>query len=117
MVRLRWRRSVSTRQRIRYNVPSAEAGWHCGSISVVSRLSWCVLAPATCTRCGTARKGDSMLHWPMVWWRTYTPKLVQMGYLMQSDADELMRDLAEIERSDTDYVLVPPVFEIVAEKP
>ncbi len=64
----------------------------------------------------TARKGDSMLHWPVVWWRTYTPKLVQMGYLMQSDADELLRDLAEIERSDTDYVLVPPVFEIVAEK-
>jgi ubiquinone/menaquinone biosynthesis C-methylase UbiE len=63
-----------------------------------------------------ARSGDTMFHWPDVWWRIYAPKLVQMGYLAQADQDELFRDLDEIAASDTDFILCPPVFEIIAEK-
>lgn len=63
-----------------------------------------------------ARGGDTMFQWPDVWWRTYAPKLVQMGYLTQADQDELFRDLDEVRESDTDFVVCPSVFEIVAEK-
>jgi ubiquinone/menaquinone biosynthesis C-methylase UbiE len=63
-----------------------------------------------------ARPGDTMFHWPDVWWRIYAPKLVQMGYLTQADQDELLRDLDEISASETDFLVCPPVYEIVAEK-
>lgn len=63
-----------------------------------------------------AMPGSSMYAWPHVWWKTYAPKLVQMGLLAQADCDELLRDLDEIARSGTDYIVVPPVFEIVAVK-
>ncbi len=60
--------------------------------------------------------GSSMYAWPHVWWKVYAPKLVQMGYLAQSDCDELLRDLNEIAGSTTDFVVVPPVYEVVAVK-
>src|SRR4051812_4770727 len=31
-----------------------------------------------------ARRGDSMWHWTDSWWRSYTPKLVKMGYLTEA---------------------------------
>lgn len=63
-----------------------------------------------------ARPQDTMFHWPDLWWRTYTPKLVAMGYLTQADQDELFRDLDEVALSKTDFLMVPPVFEIIAQK-
>jgi ubiquinone/menaquinone biosynthesis C-methylase UbiE len=63
-----------------------------------------------------ARGHETMFQWPYVWWHTYTPKLVQMGYLTQADQDELFRDLEESKRSATDFFLMPPVFEIIAER-
>lgn len=63
-----------------------------------------------------ARGHETMFHWPHVWWRIYTPKLVQMGYLTQADQDELFRDMDEIAASPTDFFMMPPVFEIIAER-
>lgn len=63
-----------------------------------------------------ARPADTMFHWPDVWWRTYAPKLVQMGFLAQADCDQLLRDLDEVGQSTTDFVVPPPVFELVAVK-
>lgn len=63
-----------------------------------------------------ARAGDTMFHWPDVWWRIYAPKLVEMGYLAKADQEQLFRDLDDAARSDTDFLQVPPVFEIVATK-
>ncbi|MGE3109525.1 MAG: methyltransferase domain-containing protein [Phycisphaerales bacterium] len=60
--------------------------------------------------------GDTMFHWPDLWWRIYAPKLVQMGYLAKLDQEQLFRDLDEAARSDTDFLVAPPVFEIVATK-
>jgi SAM-dependent methyltransferase len=64
-----------------------------------------------------ARGSDSMFAWPDVWWRTYAPKLVAMGLLTRQDQDELFRDLDEARDSTSDYIVVPPVFEIIAVKP
>lgn len=64
----------------------------------------------------TARRGDPMLAWPLTWWRTYTPKLVEMGYVTKAECDELFRDLDDVARSETDFFFLPPVHEIVAVK-
>lgn len=61
-----------------------------------------------------ARRGDTMLQWPLTWWRTYAPKLVAMGELRQEECDELLADLAEIEHSSVDFIQCPPVYEILA---
>ncbi len=63
-----------------------------------------------------ARGNDTMFHWPDVWWRIYTPKLVKMGYLTQADQDQLFLDMDEVRGSETDFMMLPPVFEIIAEK-
>lgn len=63
-----------------------------------------------------ARGRDTMFHWPDVWWRIYAPKLVQMGFLAKEDQEQLFRELDEIAQSDTDFVVAPPVFEIIATK-
>ena len=64
-----------------------------------------------------ARGGDAMFEWPRSWWQTYAPKLVETGFLRQTDCDELLRDLDEVGQSNTDFVCCPPVYEIIAEKP
>ncbi len=63
-----------------------------------------------------ARGGDPMFAWPDTWWRTYAPKLVEMGYLTQSDCDALFADLDAVRRSETDYIVPPPVTELLAVK-
>ena len=60
-----------------------------------------------------ARGGESMFAWPNTWWRTFAPKLVEMGELDQTDCDELVSDLERIERGDG-FLQCPPVYEFVA---
>jgi hypothetical protein len=55
-----------------------------------------------------------MFAWPDVWWRTYAPKLVQMGLLGQADCERLIADLDEIAAGGTDFIQCPPVYEIIA---
>lgn len=63
-----------------------------------------------------ARPGDTMWHWPDTWWRTFTPKLLQMGAITQQDHDDMIAALDEMCRSTTDFVVCPPVYEILAVK-
>ncbi|MGQ0628256.1 MAG: methyltransferase domain-containing protein [Phycisphaerales bacterium] len=63
-----------------------------------------------------ARGTDTMFQWPDVWWRIYAPKLVEMGLLAQSDCDELIRDLETIAGDPTQYVVCPPVYEVIGVK-
>jgi len=62
-----------------------------------------------------ARRGESMLHWGDSWWRNYVPKLVQMGEI---GADDQRRFFAEWDsmQADTDFFVMPTVYEIVAVK-
>lgn len=62
------------------------------------------------------RGNDTMFWWIDVWWRTYAPKLVGMGLLAQVELDQLLRDLDDVRQSSFDFVMCPPVFEVVAEK-
>lgn len=61
-----------------------------------------------------ARGHEAMFTWPDIWWRTYTPKLVQMGYVTQAQFDELLGDLERVRREPGRYVVCPPVFEVIA---
>jgi ubiquinone/menaquinone biosynthesis C-methylase UbiE len=63
-----------------------------------------------------ARGGETMFHWINVWWRIYTPKLVAMGLLTQADQDQFFKDLDEVGASTTDFVVCPPVYEVIAIK-
>ena len=61
-----------------------------------------------------ARGHDTMFQWAHTWWRNYAPKLVAMGLLDAADCQELLRDLDEARASDTDFIVLPPVFELIA---
>jgi hypothetical protein len=63
-----------------------------------------------------ARGQDAMFAWIDSWWRTFAPKLVGMGLLAAADCERLLADLAEVERSGTDWVQCPVVYELVARK-
>ncbi len=63
-----------------------------------------------------SRPGDTMWHWADSWWRTFTPKLVQMGYLTRQDQADMFAAMDEMAASPTDYVVPPPVYEILAVK-
>lgn len=62
------------------------------------------------------RPGDTMWHWTDSWWRTFTPKLVQMGYLTQQDQADMFAAMDDMAASPTDYVVPPPVYEMLAVK-
>jgi hypothetical protein len=60
-----------------------------------------------------ARPRDTMWQWVEIWWKIYAPKLVQMGLLAQSDATELLADLADPAGRGVEFVVPPPVFEVI----
>jgi ubiquinone/menaquinone biosynthesis C-methylase UbiE len=61
-----------------------------------------------------ARPGTPMWHWPQSFWRNFLPVLVQMGLLTEQDRVEWERDWAELSRTPTAFVVLPPVFDVVA---
>lgn len=62
-----------------------------------------------------ARPKDSMWPWVESWWRNFVPKLVAMGEISDSDANAFFADF-EAMRTDTDFTVLPCVYEIVARK-
>jgi len=46
----------------------------------------------------------------------YAPKLVEMGYLEAATCEQLLRDLEEAGNDEGQFIMAPPVFEIVGEK-
>lgn len=69
-------------------------------------------------RGGVSSQGhrDPMLAWPLTWWRTYAPKLVEMGMITRELCARALQDLDETERDPTRFIVCPPVFEVVAVK-
>ncbi len=59
---------------------------------------------------------DSTISWPVTWWRTYGPKLEQMGYLTSEECAAALSDVDAVEQSADKYFLCPPVFEFIATK-
>jgi SAM-dependent methyltransferase len=62
-----------------------------------------------------ARPGDQMWHWTLTWWRSYTPKLVAMGLLNEAQERAFHDDVAKMTR-ERDFIVLPPVYEVMARK-
>lgn len=60
---------------------------------------------------------DGTLHWLLTWWRTYAPKLVDLGKLSSEELDMILRKLDALENDENQFFTTPPVFEFIAEKP
>lgn len=63
-----------------------------------------------------ARSCDTMFQWADVWWKTYAPKLVDMGHLQQQDCDGLLEHMQSLRRSEQGFIQCPIVYELVAVK-
>lgn len=59
---------------------------------------------------------DSTIAWPLTWWRTYGPKLHQLGKLSDQDMEQIFQDLNLVEKDPDRFFFCPPLFEIIAEK-
>jgi SAM-dependent methyltransferase len=59
---------------------------------------------------------DGTMAWIQSWWRTYTPKLVAMGHLTESDMRAAFKDLDQLNEDPNQFFVCPPVFEFVAER-
>lgn len=70
------------------------------------------------THLRVARGGtnDGTIAWPLTWWRTYAPKLVQMGYLTSEECAAALRDTEEVALSAEKFFVCPPLFEFIAVK-
>jgi ubiquinone/menaquinone biosynthesis C-methylase UbiE len=60
---------------------------------------------------------DSMIAWPVTWWKTYAPKLVSLGKLSQDTCDQALADISRLERDPEMFFVCPPVYEFIYEKP
>ncbi len=63
-----------------------------------------------------ARPNTSMWHWPWTFFNSFLPKLVESGFLTQADSDAALREIAAISNDETAFMLLPPVFELIAVK-
>jgi SAM-dependent methyltransferase len=63
-----------------------------------------------------ARPDETMFQWPLIWWRIYAPKLVTMGFLSQSDCDQLLYDFEHMQHQTDQFVQCPLVYEFIARR-
>ncbi len=59
---------------------------------------------------------DGMLAWILTWWRTYGPKLVEMGKLSQADYSLAASDLKKLEADEDLFFFCPPLFEFIVRR-
>lgn len=63
-----------------------------------------------------ARPGDPMWQWPETFWRNFLPVLVGMGLLTEDDGLAWERDWNTLSRTPGAFAVVPPVFDLIAER-
>jgi ubiquinone/menaquinone biosynthesis C-methylase UbiE len=63
-----------------------------------------------------ARPGEPMWHWPQSFWHNFLPVLVELGLLTEADRAAWVREWEQLGRTPGAFVLLPPVFEVIAVK-
>ncbi|MFN9993603.1 MAG: class I SAM-dependent methyltransferase [Phycisphaerales bacterium] len=63
-----------------------------------------------------ARPGTTMWHWPNSFWKTFTPRLVETGFITEQEKSDFDAAWADAGRDPASFMLLPPVFELVAVK-
>lgn len=61
-----------------------------------------------------ARPGSSLWHWPNSFWQTFTPKLVETGFITREDKEAFDAAWDEASNDPASFVQLPPVYELVA---
>jgi ubiquinone/menaquinone biosynthesis C-methylase UbiE len=59
---------------------------------------------------------DSTIYWPLTWWKTFTPKLVEQQRLSEEVAQKALADLSELETNPNLFFVCPTVYEFIAIK-
>lgn len=63
-----------------------------------------------------ARPGEPMWHWPQSFWQNFLPVLIELGLLTEADRADWLSEWDELGRTPGAFVLLPPVFEVIAVK-
>ncbi|QYK47101.1 MAG: methyltransferase domain-containing protein [Phycisphaeraceae bacterium] len=63
-----------------------------------------------------ARPGSTIWNWPTTFWKSFVPRLVQMNEITQGDADDFFACWTEASNDPNAFMLLPPVFDVIAEK-
>lgn len=63
-----------------------------------------------------ARPGTTIWNWPTTFWQSFVPRLVQMNEITQRDADDFFACWTEASANPSAFMLLPPVFDVVARK-
>lgn len=63
-----------------------------------------------------ARPGEPMWHWPQTFWTNFLPVLVGMGLLTEDDRAAWHREWDQLAATPGAFVLLPPVFDVIAVK-
>ncbi len=63
-----------------------------------------------------ARPGEQMWHWPQSFFDVFMPKLVQAGFIEEADRVAALAAWKEASNNPSSFVLLPPVFELIAVK-
>jgi len=63
-----------------------------------------------------ARPDEPAWQWPTVFWRSFLPRLVQMGHLAEDDRQAFMAMWDEASQDPDTFMVLPPVFSVVAER-
>lgn len=63
-----------------------------------------------------ARPDETMFQWPLIWWRIYAPKLVQMGFLSAADCEALLQRMESAGEATDQFIQCPLVYEVIARK-
>lgn len=65
----------------------------------------------------TARPGSPAWSWPETFFRGFLPRMVEDGLVTQDDADAFWRDWRERAADPAAFLALPPLLDVVAERP
>lgn len=57
-----------------------------------------------------ARSTDTMFQWAEVWWKTWSPKLVESGFLSSADRDGLLQHIESLKADGHGFIQCPIVY-------
>lgn len=63
-----------------------------------------------------ARPGSTMWAWPDAFWKNFVPRLVAMGKITEGEREAFERAWSEASSNPGAFMLLPPVFDLVAER-
>lgn len=63
-----------------------------------------------------ARPGETMWAWPDTFWANYVPRLVEQGHITGAQSHEFFAAWREASNDPHTFMMLPAVFEIVAQK-